>query len=135
MKKGFTIIEVSILFVIFIIGAFLVAPLSLDDTKQAKNTSKWRLVQEDFSNIFYAINTQKLNNVDFKTSFVQTIANDIQADIEPYKITYLNGTFPSETYRFHDYKTTYSNAVIAYKIFDTPKNNLKGLFHVDVVND
>ena len=36
MKKGFTIVEVSILFVIFLIVAFLVAPLSLDDTKQAK---------------------------------------------------------------------------------------------------
>ena len=53
MKKGFTIIEVSILFVIFLIVAFLVAPLSLDDTMQAKNTSTWRSVQEDFSNIFY----------------------------------------------------------------------------------
>ena len=36
MKKGFTIVEVSILFVIFLIVAFLVAPLSLDDTMQAK---------------------------------------------------------------------------------------------------
>ena len=47
MKKGFTIVEVSILFVIFLIVAFLVAPLSLDDTIQAKNTSRWRNVQGD----------------------------------------------------------------------------------------
>ena len=57
MKKGFTIVEVSILFVVFLIVAFLVAPLSLDDTRQAQNTSKWRSVQEDFYNIFYAIET------------------------------------------------------------------------------
>ena len=52
MKKGFTIVEVSILFVIFLIVAFLVAPLSLDDTMQAKNTSRWRGVQQDFTNIY-----------------------------------------------------------------------------------
>lgn len=52
MKKGFTLVEVSILFVIFLIVAFLVAPLSLDDTLQAKNTSRWRSVQSDFMNIF-----------------------------------------------------------------------------------
>ena len=55
MKKGFTIVEVSILFVIFIIVAFLVAPMSLDDTMQAKNTSRWRTVQSDFVNIFFHI--------------------------------------------------------------------------------
>ena len=58
MKKGFTIVEVSILFVIFLIVAFLVAPLSLDDTMQAQNTSRWRNVQQDFTNIFYSISTQ-----------------------------------------------------------------------------
>ena len=47
MKKGFTIVEVSILFVIFLIVAFLVAPLSLNDTMQAKNISRWRNVQAD----------------------------------------------------------------------------------------
>ena len=61
MKNAFTIVEVSILLVIFLIVAFLVAPLSLDDTKQAKNTSAWRNVQTEFANIFYSINTQKDN--------------------------------------------------------------------------
>lgn len=70
MKKGFTLVEVSILFVIFLIVAFLVAPLSLDDTLQAKNTSRWRSVQSDFMNIFYSINTEgELSNSDFKSSF------------------------------------------------------------------
>ena len=58
MKKGFTIIEVSILFVIFMIVAILVAPLSLDDTIQARNTSRWRNVQSDFNNIFYSVRTK-----------------------------------------------------------------------------
>ena len=59
MKKGFTIVEVTILFVIFLIVAFLVAPLSLDDSVQAKNASRWRKVQGDFTNIYYSIENQK----------------------------------------------------------------------------
>ena len=70
MKKGFTIIEVSILFVIFLIVAFLVAPLSLDDSIQAKNAARWRGVQGDFQNISYSISTQKENpEFNFSNSF------------------------------------------------------------------
>lgn len=89
MKKGFTLVEVSILFVIFLIVAFLVAPLSLDDTLQAKNTSRWRSVQSDFMNIFYSINTEgELSNSDFKSSFNAVLANEIKGDAEPYKIVF-----------------------------------------------
>ena len=59
-NRGFTLIEVSILFVIFLIVAFLVAPLSMDDTLQANFTSRWKNVQSDFQNIYYSINTQKI---------------------------------------------------------------------------
>ena len=133
MKKGFTIVEVSILFVIFLIVAFLVAPLSLDDTRQAKNTSRWRVVQEDFSNIFYAINTQKGDSdKNFKETFDETLKNDIKGEEAPYKITFLNGTYPSDTYKFNDYKMTYSNAIVAYKIYDNPTDNIKGVLMYDV---
>lgn len=89
IKKGFTLIEVSILFVIFLIVAFLVAPLSLDDTRQAKNTSSWRSVQSDFANIFYSINTdEELSNSDFKSSFNTVLANEIKGNAEPYKILF-----------------------------------------------
>ena len=133
MKKGFTLIEVSILFIIFLIVAFLVAPLSVDDTMQAKNISKWRSVQEDFTNIFYSINTQKNeSNVTFKEAFETIMSNEYKEDIKPYKITYLNGTYPSNTYRFKDYKSTYSKAVISIKFFDEIKNDLQGLVMYDV---
>ena len=59
MKKGFTIVEVSILFIIFLIVAFLVVPLSLDDTKQAKNISRWISAQQEFENMY---NTVIINN-------------------------------------------------------------------------
>ena len=133
MKKGFTIVEVSILFVIFLIVAFLVAPLSLDDTMQAKNTSRWREVQHDFSNIFYAINTQKdEDSKSFLEAFDSVFESEIKEDIYPYKITFMNGTYPNNTYRFKDLKSTYSNAVIAIKLFDKPQDNLQGILMYDV---
>ena len=133
MKKGFTIVEVSILFVIFLMVAFLVAPLSLDDTMQAKNVSKWRRVQSDFTNIYYSINTQRdMQDFDFTTAFESVMAGEVKSDIEPYKITYLNGTFPSSEYRFPDFKLTYSNAIVAYRIYNSPQADALGVIMYDV---
>lgn len=133
MKKGFTIVEVSILFVIFLIVAFLVAPLSLDDTRQAKNTSKWRNVQEDFVNIFYSIDTQTKDNELTISNAVKTILdNETKNDTKTYKITYLNGTYPSNTYRFSDFKQTYSDSTISVKLFDTPQDKTIGMIMYDV---
>lgn len=133
MKKGFTIVEVSILFVIFLIVAFLVAPLSLDDTMQAKNTSRWRNVQQDFVNIYYSINTQKDENEIEFTDALDTIVNsEIKDESSSYKITFMNGTFPNNTYRFKDFKTTYSNATLAVKLFETPQDNKLGMLMYDV---
>lgn len=133
MKKGFTIVEVSILFVIFLIVAFLVAPLSLDDTMQAKHTSRWRSVQNEFSNIFYTITSQEdaIEN-SFKAALEKILQNEIKEDLESYKITFKNGTFPNNTYRFDDYKKTFSNATLAIKLFENPEDNLKGLLLYDV---
>ena len=133
MKKAFTIVEVSILFVIFLIVAFLVAPLSLDDSLQAKNASRWRSVQSDFANIFYAVNAQKEDeNFDFKTAFESVMSGEVKGDVEPYKITFLNGTFPNSTYRFNDFKLTQTNSVVSYKLYDTPQDGVLGLLLYDV---
>lgn len=132
-KQGFTIIEVSILFVIFLIVAFLVAPLSLDDTMQAKNTSKWRSVQNDFVNIFYTVNTDREENkTEFKEAFVNAMKNEIKNDINSYRITFMDGTYPSDTYRFREFNNTYANAALSVKLFDTPQDNLQGVLMYDV---
>ena len=132
-KKGFTIVEVSILFVIFLIVAFLVAPLSLDDTKQAKITSRWRVVQDDFANIFYSVNThQKDGNIPFDNALQTIIKNEVKQDVPSYKITYLNGTYPSSTYRFSDYKKTYSDAVMSIKLFEEPQGDWHGVLMYDI---
>ena len=133
MKKAFTIVEVSILFVIFLIVAFLVAPLSLDDTLQAKNTAKWRRVQSDFENIFYSVNTQKSNeDFDFGDSFNSVMKGEFKSNTDTYKITYMNGTFPGSAYRFSDLKQTYSNATVAYKLYGVPQNGVLGILMYDV---
>ncbi len=132
-RGAFTIVEVSILFVIFLIVAFLVAPLSLDDSLQEKNKSSWRNVQTDFANIFYLINTQKdKNEFDFKQAFNSIVSDEIKSDAKNYKVTFLNGTFPNTTYRFNNYKLTHNNAVMAVKFFGSPQGDLQGLLMYDV---
>ena len=133
MKKGFTIVEVSILLVIFLIVAFLVAPLSLNDTMQAKNISRWRNVQADFTNIAYSITAQN-NNEDtaFEELFNSILDNEVKGNINPYKITFINGSNPTEMYKFNQFKTTFSNATFAVKIFNTQKDDLLGILMYDV---
>ena len=134
MKKGFTIIEVSILFVIFMIVAILVAPLSLDDTIQAKNTSRWKNVQSDFSNIYYSLQSQlEDREQNFNKAFASIMDNETKNTIPEYKINTLNGTKPEESYNFTEFKVTYSNAVFASKIFDTQQEDgRKGMIMYDV---
>lgn len=133
MKKGFTIVEVSILFVIFLIVALLVAPLSLDDTKQAQLISKWRNVQQDFLNIFYAVNSQKEeNNESFQSIFESYINNEVKNKSESYKIIYRNGNLPNPTYKFDNYMQTNADATIAYKFFEQNESGKLGIIMYDV---
>ena len=133
MKKAFTIIEVSILFVVFLIVAFLVAPLSLDDSKQVKNIAKWRNVQEDFSNLFYAINTlSDEQDFIFEKKFKEIVESEVKTPIETYKITYMNGVSPALCHNFKDYKLTYMGSVLAYKFYDKPKGDSYGMLMYDV---
>ena len=133
MKKGFTIIEVSILFVIFLIVALLVAPLSLNDTVQAKNISRWRSVQADFMNILHSVNTQvNEENADYINVFEKTINNEVKSSIPYYKITTMNGTRLAKEYELSNLKITYSNATLAYNFFENNVNGIIGLLAYDV---
>ena len=51
LKDGFTLVEVIILFVIFITVAVLVVPLAVDDAVTAKYTAKWQHAQSGFASI------------------------------------------------------------------------------------
>lgn len=132
MKKAFTIIEVSILFVIFLIVALLVAPMSIDDTVLVRNISKWRSVQQDFQNIFYAMNVHEINDVAMNEKFKLIVANDVKTEIEPYKITYMNGNYPSNEYIFTKFYLTNGNSTLSYKYFDKPIDDAIGYLLFDV---
>lgn len=133
MKKGFTIIEVSILFIIFLIVAFLVAPLSIDDTVQAKHTSKWRSVQQEFSNIFHTIRTAQNDTDETFKDVVESIINkEVQNSIIPYNIKLMNGSKVPDKFVFDEYKETFSKATIAVKFYDNNNDGIKGLVLYDV---
>ena len=72
------------------------------------------------------------NKMPFKNTFVQVIDNEVKDTIDTYKVTYLNGTYPKEPYRFKNFKTTYSNSVVAIKFFDKPLGEIEGLIMYDV---
>ncbi len=133
MKRAFTIVEVSILFVIFLIVAFLVAPMSLDDSMQAKNTSRWRNVQADFSNIIYTVNANsESEEYDFGENFKSVISSQIKEPVSAYKVSFMNGTYPNATYRFNDFYLTYSGAVLSYKLYGELQDGVAGMLMYDV---
>ena len=134
MKKAFTIIEVMILLTVFLIVALLVAPISLDDTAQAKNTSIWRYQQRDFENIFYALSSKLEENADlsYQNALDSILSDEIKTDIKPYKITYLNGKPLNNLYKFNDFKITKTNSVIAWKFFGNISNSTYGMLMYDV---
>lgn len=134
MKKGFTIIEVSILFVIFLIVAFLVAPLSLDDSLQAKNAQRWRRVQTDFINIFDSVNLKiTQDDYNFNKAFNSVMENEIKKDGNTYKVSFLNTSSPTFQYKFDDFKITHTNSIVSYKLYDSPhEGNLMGILMYDV---
>lgn len=119
MKTGFTIVEISILFVIFLIVAFLVAPMSLDDSVKANNISRWRSVQSDFDNIFYMIKSQDNYDEQFSAIFDAAINKEIKAEYnKPYTIRYYNGANSVKDYKFQKYYITQANAILAVNLFD-----------------
>lgn len=133
MQRAFTIIEVSILFVIFLIVAFLVAPMSMNDSRQVRYAASWRNVQAEFANIFYTTFAEAGEDVGkIKSRFTNILNAELNEEVKPYKIVYLNGTFPSKTYRFEKYFLTNQNASIAVKFFEVPQDDLIGILMYDV---
>ena len=62
----------------------------------------------------------------------KAIENDIKNNTNMYRINFMNGTYPSDTYRFKDYKNTYSNATLSIKLYESPQDDLYGILMYDV---
>jgi len=128
MKDGFTLIEVIILFVIFITVAVLVVPLSVEDAVTTKHIARWQHVQSGFKSIPISL----MNTDNYKQKGVVTVEDFITAlikvhplqNVVNYKIKYMNGETPDETYTFNEIYNTNGGATLAFKWFsDKTKND------------
>lgn len=140
MKDGFTLIEVSILFIIFITVAILVIPLSVDDVILSKNIDRWKQSQLGFSTIPISMmnsenykSEKPLNIQDFMSAIVKAYP---LKKVVNYKVKYLNGDVPADEYSFSEKYLTNNGATIAFKWLDknsvTENNVVLGKLMYDV---
>lgn len=129
LKDGFTLVEVIILFVIFLTVAILIVPLSIDDAITAKYNVKWQRVQSSFASIpIYMMNTKS-----YKDSGVVSLEHFLAAlirvhplkNVVNYKIKYMNNEIPEEKYTFKEIYNTNNGASIAFNWYDDT-NTIKG---------
>lgn len=119
MKDGFTLIEVSILFIIFIIVAVLIVPLSVDDVILAKNVEKWKQSQLSLSTIPVSMMNSEnakagkpLDVNDFMSAIVKVYP---LKKVVKYKVKYYSGDCPCEEDCFKEVYMTNNKSTIAFK--------------------
>ena len=128
LKDGFTLVEVVILFVIFLTVAILVIPLSVDDAITAKHISKWKHVQSGFAGIPITMT----HSQGYKERGYSTLEDFIAAlikihplrNVSNYKIKYMNGETPDKDYSFDEIYNTDNGASVAFKWLNS--SNKKG---------
>lgn len=121
MKKAFTLVEVIILLVIFVLVALLVIPLSIDDTIQARNVSKWRQVHNDFAEIPTSIKTFSNGDITLSNFITALVKVHPLNKVVSYKIKYMNGETPKEEFTFKEIYHTDSGATLAFKWYSKPR--------------
>ncbi len=140
-KKGFTIVEVVMVFLLILGVTFFVLPKNLESTRQAKLISKWTLKYNELEYIFSVIKAQQDSELNNKFSSAEgyNAKKKILLDvIKPYlRITskldskyvqyYMNGDkiSPASKYYFSEFYNTSVGEIVALKWFnDNCKNNL-----------
>ncbi|MCM1264666.1 MAG: type II secretion system GspH family protein [Candidatus Gastranaerophilales bacterium] len=140
MKDGFTLIEVVILFVIFITVAILVIPLSVEDAISAKNIARWKHEQSSFASIPISMmdseNYKTKGEIDIQDFMAALVKIHPLKNVIKYKIKYMNGELPEEKYTFEEIYNTDNGATIAFKWFDdgavNGEDKLYGMIMYDV---
>lgn len=133
-KKGFTIIEVVVVFLLVLGVAFLIIPKGLNSTKQAKLISKWTEKYSELEYMFSVIKAQKDSEIEVKFLAANNdhdrkkILLDaikpylrITSDTPPtYKQLYMNGTeaTPGSKYYFDKFYSTSSNEIVGLRFID-----------------
>lgn len=149
-KKGFTIIEIVVVFFLMLGVIFLVYPKSVDSTRQAKLISKWSEKVSELDYMFSVFEAQKDGNFENKFQPTQTDdeKNKIMVDIiRPYlRITSeLNTVYtpvfmdksviPSNSkYYFKHYYLTNTNEIVGLKFInsDCKDNNICFIMSFDI---
>ena len=140
LKDGFTLVEVVVLFVIFITVAILVIPLTIDDALVTKHNAKWQKAQSSFSTIPITMTNSQGYKDTGVISLEQFIAALIKVhplkNVVNYKIKYMNGETPDEKYTFKEIYNTDNGATVAFKWYDDDKekgeDKIEGLLMYDV---
>lgn len=142
-KKGFTIIEVVVVFLLILAAAFFIIPTSLDSTKQARLISKWTEKFSELQYMFSAIKVQhqgtiknsleKAKNKDDKEQILLEIIKPylrITSNVNTltYKQHYMNGSLVklNDIYYFYNFYNTSSDEIIGLKYIDKESSN-KGI--------
>ncbi len=130
-QKGFTIIEVVVVFLLILSVTFLILPGSLNSTKQARLISKWSKKYSELEYIFSVVKAQQEDL--FNGQFLKAKDNDDRqkiflAAIKPYlrvtseiksnyKQFYMNGlqVTPESKYYFNKFYLINSNEIIGLK--------------------
>ncbi len=132
-KKGFTIIEVVVVFLLVLAVTFLILPKSLNSTKQAKLISRWNQSYSDFEYIFSVIKAQKETEIKDKIksaedsdakqeAVIETIKPFLRINkeaSEKYNPTFMNGIKIDESSKYYisKYYNTENNETIGLKWF------------------
>lgn len=119
-KKGFTIIEVVVVFLLILGVTFLILPRSLNSTKQARFISKWTQTYAELEYMFSVIRAQQEDEIQDKLS--KADGNDNKKEIiletikpylrivseapSTYKQYYMNGFEVNSQGRYY-FKTFY----------------------------
>lgn len=150
-KKGFTIIEVIIVFMAILGVTFFILPRVMDNTKQAKLISRWSQKYSELEYIFSVLKAQKdlevFKEVNLATD--NTVREDIvlqivkpylrikdRIDDKTYSPHYLNNdlVMPDEKYYFDNFYTTENDEIVGIKWFvkDCETKKACGTFSYDV---
>lgn len=133
-KKGFTIIEVVVVFLIILGATFLIIPKNLDATRHAKLISKWNQKYNELQYMFSAIIAQNGSEIEEMFNLThddkrkqQIVFNAIKPYLriinkvkEPYQQIYMDKKLVSvdDLYGFADFYYTSSGEIVGFKVIN-----------------
>lgn len=124
MKKGFTIIEIVIVFLLILGVVFLVLPSSFNNTKQAKLISKWAQTYSSLEYMFSAVKAQQDADATNEARNIAQFNNFKKCLRITTPVTYtpslMNGQAIDQysPYYFDNYYKTSSNEIVGIKLID-----------------